>query len=305
MNDKSTMPTLDLAGKIRRDQLAACKGLKSCTKTYFTKFHVLLLFSLLFSSCSNSVSSSIKDIKSYKEVDLENIIDSTTLVLFDVDETLIQPEDSFLINEHTERGLEFRRSFIQKNPEIMKMHDIGGILLEQAARPLIEKEVIDIINILKKNNINVFAITAMNTGEYSSIGRMEKWRYSHLKNLGFEGTHKNEDFFLNGFKRNPVFYKGIIATDLEDKGKVLIDVLDQINLKPHKIIMFDDSLEFLESVEKACNKRQINFFGYRYNGAKKKDWNEKLISFQFEYLIKHKKWLSDEEAEQKMTNFNL
>ncbi len=263
-------------------------------------FYTFLLFALLAGCAANNQTITIKSIQSYDQVNFENITDPATVVLFDVDETLIQPEDTYLINEHSERGLKFRQSLIQKHPEISKMHDIGGIILDQAARPLIEKEVINKISTLKKNNINVFAITAMNTGEYSNIGRMERWRYEHLKKLGFEGTYQNDDFYLQGFKRKPVFYKSIIATDLEDKGEVLMAVLDKINLRPRKIIMFDDTLEFLYSVEKECKKRGIIFFGYHYNGAKKKNWDENLISYQAEYLIKHKKWLSDAEVKEKM-----
>jgi hypothetical protein len=267
---------------------------------FMRNFYTFLLFALLAGCAANNQTITIKSIQSYDQVNFENITDPATVVLFDVDETLIQPEDTYLINEHSERGLKFRQSLIQKHPEISKMHDIGGIILDQAARPLIEKEVINKISTLKKNNINVFAITAMNTGEYSNIGRMERWRYEHLKKLGFEGTYQNDDFYLQGFKRKPVFYKSIIATDLEDKGEVLMAVLDKINLRPRKIIMFDDTLEFLYSVEKECKKRGIIFFGYHYNGAKKKNWDENLISYQAEYLIKHKKWLSDAEVKEKM-----
>lgn len=267
---------------------------------FMRKFYTFLLFALLAGCAANNQTITIKSIQSYDQVNFENITDPATVVLFDVDETLIQPEDTYLINEHSERGLKFRQSLIQKHPEISKMHDIGGIILDQAARPLIEKEVINKVSTLKKNNINVFAITAMNTGEYSNIGRMERWRYEHLKKLGFEGTYQNDDFYLQGFKRKPVFYKSIIATDLEDKGEVLMAVLDKINLRPQKIIMFDDTLEFLYSVEKECKKRGVIFFGYHYNGAKKKNWDENLISYQAEYLIKHKKWLSDAEVKEKM-----
>jgi hypothetical protein len=267
--------------------------------------YIFLLFILLAACTVSNPTNTIKNIQSYDQVNFEYITDPATVVLFDVDETLIQPEDTYLVNEHSERGIKFRQSLIKKHPEIMKMHDIGGIILAQAARPLIEKDVINKISILKKNNINIFAITAMNTGKYSNIGRMEKWRYEHLKKMGFEGSYQNDDFYLPGFKRKPVFYKSIIATDLEEKGEVLMVTLDKINLRPQKIIMFDDSLEFLYSVEKECIKRGIIFLGYHYNGAKKKDWDEDLISFQAEYLIKHKKWLSDVEVKEKIRKNSL
>lgn len=261
---------------------------------------------LLLMACSSPTPNhTIFTIHSFDEVAFEDITDPSTLVLFDVDETLIQPDDTYLINEHSERGLKFRQSLIQKHPEIMKIHDIGGIILHQAERSLIENEVISKIKILKKKNIKVFAITAMNTGAYSNIGRMEKWRYEHLKKLGFEGAYPNDDFYLQGFKRKPVFYKGIIATDLEDKGEVLASILQRLNLKPKKIIMFDDTLEFLESVQKECIKKNLDFTGYHYRGAKTKDWDEELIQFQAQFLIKHKRWLSDEEAKSMLRKVKL
>lgn len=269
------------------------------------KIHAFLLCALLMACTDHRDNSTIQSIQSYNEVNFENIINSSALVLFDVDETLIQPEDAYLINEHSEKALKFRETLIKKYPELKKTNDIGSIILTHAKRPLVERSVINKINRLKENNIPVFAITAMNTGPYEGIDRMEKWRYEHLNSVGFEGSYQDRDFYLQGFKRKPVFYKGIIATDLEDKGKVLGAVLDRLNLKPKNIIMFDDAIDFLRSVEKECKKRGIGFLGYHYNGAKGKAWDEKLISFQAEYLIKHKQWLNDAEAKEKMKNKNL
>ena len=138
--------------------------------------------------------------------------------------------------------------------------------------------------------------TGMNTGPYGSLPSLEEWRYSHLKSLGFQGSYGDLIFSLPNFKRNPVFYKGVLATDLESKGPVLGAFLDQVGLKPHKIVMFDDHLSDLQSVQKECEKRGIAFQGYQYQRAHSKPWDEALIQFQAEYLIKHKRWLNDEEV---------
>ncbi|MBA3814482.1 MAG: DUF2608 domain-containing protein [Alphaproteobacteria bacterium] len=105
---------------------------------------------------------------------------------------------------------------------------------------------------------------------------------------------------INGFNRNPVFYKGILSTDLEVKGPVLGAFLDQVKLKPHKIVMFDDDLPCLQSVQQECEKRGIAFHGYQYLGAHAKPWDEAIVQFQADYLIKHKKWLNNDEAKKKI-----
>lgn len=184
---------------------------------------------------------SISDIQSFDEVDFSQLGSPGALVLFDVDKTLIQPEDSYVSNAD--------------------FHHVKYLLVEPS---IIEK-----IDLLKQRKMTVLAITAMNTGEYWPYESMEKWRYEHLKELGFEGDYQDQDFDIKDFKKHPVFYKGIIATDGEAKGHVLGTVLDRLSLKPTEIIMFDDRLSFLESVKAECNRRLIPFHGYHYHGAQK------------------------------------
>ena len=80
------------------------------------------------------------------------------------------------------------------------------------------------------------------------------------------------------------------------KGPVIFAFLDYIKYVPKKIIFFDDSIEYLESTLKECKKRNIPFQRYLYKHASTKPWDEELISFQSEYLLQHKKWLSDKDA---------
>ena len=130
---------------------------------------------------------------------------------------------------------------------------------------------------------------------------MEAWRYGQLKGVGFEGSFPDTVFKIPEFQRNPVFFRGIIATDLEDKGKVLEVVLDKLGITPPEIVMFDDTLEHLQSVAKICREHKIPFEGYHYKGAKIKPWNEKLIRFQAETLMHKKIWVSDHLAKMRLS----
>lgn len=238
---------------------------------------------------------SIEPIHSFNVVDF-HAIEPNTLVVFDVDETLTQPTDTYLINEHSPQAEAFKKKLFQQHPEVKDWNALASIMLQEAPRPLIEPIVVQKIKELEARHILMIVCTGMNTGPYGSLPSLEEWRYNSLKSLGFQGSYESLVFKINGFNRNPVFYKGVLSTDLEVKGPVLGAFLDQVKLKPHKIVMFDDDLPCLQSVQKECEKRGIAFQGYQYQRAHSKPWDKALIQFQADYLIKHKKWLNDDEV---------
>lgn len=237
----------------------------------------------------------ITPIASFAEVDF-NAIDRDTLVVFDVDETLIQPVDMYYINEGSPQAQAVKKKLIEGHPEIKDWDEYMDILIKQVQRPLLEPMVIAKINALQKIGVIVIAVTAMNTGKYGQYDRLERWRYEHLGSFGFEGSFNDLiiDFEMNNKK--PVFYKGILATDTLLKGPVLFAFLDRINHRPKKIIMFDDSKEYLESVAEESKKHGVKFQGYWYKGAHEKAWDQVVIEYQIEHLLKHKKWISDDEV---------
>lgn len=151
----------------------------------------------------------ITTIKSFAEVDF-NAIDTNTLVVFDVDETLIQPIDSYSINEFTPQGNAFKKQLFESHPEIKDWDEYMDILIKQVQRPLLEPMVIEKINALQKRGVIVIACTGLNTGKYGSYDRLERWRYEHLASFGFEGSFNDLiiDFAMDNKK--PVFIKAYL-----------------------------------------------------------------------------------------------
>ena len=241
----------------------------------------------------------IELLKSHGDIDY-GCINSDTLVIYDVDETLIQPTDTYLIHEHTSHGKAFLTKFVDSNPQFKNWDQLTSLLLKTANRPLIEKNIPEILKNIREKGAKIIALTAMNTGSLGDIYSLEKWRYSHLKQLGFVGDFASKIIHLKGFKRSPVFYKGMAAADLENKGPVLTALLKTLNYQPGSIIAIDDDIHALQSIQSACQDLNIPFKGYLYTGYKKpdkeKDWDEDMILFQANYLLNHKKWLSDQEA---------
>jgi len=263
------------------------------------KINFKIIFTLLIivgiGSCILKQQEHIKTITSFNEVDFKKI-SSDTLVIFDVDETLIQPEDVYLINENSQEAKKFKTKVLAQHPEIKDWNALFSIILLEAKRPLLEPYIVDNIQELKNRNIPVIALTAMNTGPLGTIPMLEDWRYNQLKSVGFEGSFENLIFPVSIAQGHPAFYKGILAADLQPKGPVLGAFLDYMKWKPKNIIMFDDSKQYLLTVLEECKKRGITFQGYQYKRAYTKAWDENLVQFQANYLIEHKKWLNDEQA---------
>ena len=244
-------------------------------------------------SCFDS-SCQILPIKSFHEVNFD-AIEPKTLVLFDVDETLIQPRDALVMNLFSPQGKELIARFKQKYPALDVTY-IHSLMSLQAARPLIEPDIIPIITRLKQREIPVIACSYMYTGPYGVLSTTQEWRYEHLKLLGFNGSYDDRIINFKFGSKNPVFYKGILAVDLSPKGPVMGMLLDSMILQPTKIVVFDDRLDHLQSIEEECKKRGIRCEGYHYQGAIERPWDELLAQFQVEYLLAHKKWLSDQMA---------
>lgn len=268
-------------------------------------YRIILTFisGFFFVGCLHLRTEEIHTIKSIEEVDFSDI-QQNTLVIFDVDETLIQPSDIYVLNENTSVAKVFREKMIFANPQVKNWDALMSIIILSAKRPLIESTVLSKIELLRKHHVPVIAFTGMNSGSLGSIKKLEEWRYNQLKTLGFEGDFKDKTIHFTEFNRHPVFYRGVLVSDLEEKGPVLGEFLDKMHLSPLKIIMFDDDAELLGSVQAECQKRHIAFQGYLYQGAKSKSWDEKLVQFQAEYLIKNRIWLNDTEVKEKIINID-
>jgi hypothetical protein len=259
-----------------------------------------------YRATSSNHSSFIQKIQSFKDVNFDTI-QPDSLVVFDVDDTLIQPVDTILINAHTAQAKKFLE-WLKKTYPID--WDLAGSVfkhwqLYKAKSRLIEPSIIDTIEQLKTRDIPVIACTFIYTGYRGGTKEpLEKWRYNHLKSLGFEGSYTTKIIKFDVDNNHPVFYKGILATDKVPKGIAIGAFLDAIGVHPKIIIMFDDTYDFLFSVQQECISRGIIFQGYQCQGAKPKAWDEDLIKFQGRYLVEHGQWLSDQEAQNMRTYKN-
>jgi hypothetical protein len=276
------------------------------------KFNFIFILAFIFGGCFNT-KSDIQEIDSFKEVKtiLENI-DPQTLVIFDIDDTLLAPENIqfqkwFL---KTKKGQMFDKAIethvkTQENPT-----EYGKVLEAKSMRNsqpiLIEPINADIIHELQNQNIKTIALTHCSTGSAGRdiIPSLPKWRYEKLKNNGidFSPSFGSQEIVFEHMTskvgRHPVFYKGILLTDAFSKGEVLSAFLNRVNWKPKKVIFFDDGLKYLTSVKDEIKKHNIPFQGYLYKGAQSlpKEIDEEILEIQLQHLKKHDEFLSDKDA---------
>lgn len=224
-------------------------------------------------------------------------VDKNTLVLFDVDDTLIT---SPALNPNYFTWW-FKALFILRYPSHITLNWENAYSLLWATVPftLTDPSVIDAIKTFQEKHATVLALTSMESGSYGLIESMPVWRYTMLKHMGIEFSQQFADHVFDNFppyrSNYPTLYKGILCANQQNKGAVLQAFLTYAKLKPSRIIAFDDSLAALQSIGKICETAAISCTLIQYRHPETPaTWNAWHALEQFEYLIKEHRWMSDE-----------
>ena len=235
------------------------------------------------------------------EKELKNL-DENSLVVLDVDYTLIVPNDRIL----SACGEEHFQKFLRKLREMGNQGEIlGSKIALQSRVSLIDERIHHILEFLKQKNIKVIALTAMQTGKYGQIPSVEEWRVNQLRSVGIDlsWAFPNVDSVVleeieGGKGTLPVFKQGILASAKYPKGEVLVTFLRRMQWRPSKIYFVDDRMEFINSVEIELDKENIPHVSFHYTTVTDRpcQLDEQLADFQFNHLLEKGEWLNDNEA---------
>lgn len=242
----------------------------------------------------------ITNIYSYQSVKHEvEAADENTLVLFDVDDTLISTHD--VVARGTYYPWWYALLVFFRFPYfIKKVHfeEAYSIVLTQAERILIDPFVKELINGFHKKKSIIVGLTSIETGKFGNVEDIALWRYRMLADLGIHFTNDFENIKFINFASHrgnyPELYNGILCTNHEDKGKVLKTFLQYANITPRNIIFFDDKIYNLESVGNFCKKNNIGckLFHVRIVQTWPQEWNLSRIFKQIKILSQEKRWVS-------------
>lgn len=236
-------------------------------------------------------------------------LDANSLVLLDVDDTLLMPKDCILQSNAERYVLQYSKdAYLETNKNAPK--NIPALIWAKMQYETVNPKLVDIVQDLQIKNIKTIAFTNAPIGPHDSIPSMEDWRIEHLKQNQFDFSSAFPDFPLLPFDLNtgifarfktpaPVLFKlGVLYANGQHKGPVLKAFLKVINCKPSIIFFLDDRLDYLKSVEKALEGSDIAFVGFHYTEAKAKPCkvNGPVARFQFLHLYRDGEWLNDDEA---------
>ena len=247
------------------------------------------------------IPSSIRTVGSFLEIKLDNL-PSESLVIFDVDETLITPADILL----KPAGRSFS-GWEKIKPE--QLENYLSIMLASTSYVLVDEEIPIIIQRLSQKKISAMGLTACSTGSIGVIQSMEKWRFDQLKAVGidFSSFFTEEYVFselVSATSSPPLFMNGILftgdfqAADNSTKGQLFGIFLDRINWKPEQIVFIDDDMKHLEAMLKELDQRGIPFQGYLLKKPSP-ELDKEIAQFQIQTLLHSNKWISDNEAKKR------
>lgn len=262
---------------------------------------LLRLICCLFITCFSLLEGIIFEIENLKKFE-ETLqkLDKSSLVLFDVDYTLLTPQDASL--KPCGKGL--RRKFLHVL-DLKRREYLQSILALESEEELMDRSFPLLIEEMQKNNVPVIGLTALETGEYGKIKQLEDWRISQLKKFNMDFSSEFRDYNpiilteCNSYNGHyPLFKNGVLFTNRQPKGEVLSNFLKKVGWVPNRILFMDDSIDQIKSVESAAKILGIEFIGFHYTAAEKNscEFDPLVGEFQFKNLVENETWLRKTEA---------
>lgn len=227
--------------------------------------------------------------------------DANTLIVFDIDDTITSSPDMFARMSYWPWWFKMRLAWSFPHFfNIEKREATLSVVWRQAPRMLIEDTIVTMIQDLQKKGCIVLGLTAMQTGGYGDISDFPQWRFEQLSKMGIVFTQRYDNKIfeeLPTYRGNkPMLCGGILCTNQHDKGKVLAAFLDYAQIKPTKIISFDDNKNHLHSIGLLQKHYDIPCILFEYRGAclLPGTWNTRRALKQLKMVEHKKQWISDQ-----------
>ena len=221
-----------------------------------------------------------------------------TLILMDIDDTLIVPAQMVGLDEWLNlRWKKHEADGMSKSVALEKALAEWESIRHVTKMKTVEKETPTFIKDLQKKGHKIMGLT---TQGLSLATRTVQQLQENQIDLSATAPTK-EDYYVNLSGHSVLFRKGILFTSGKSKGEAFFIFCDSIGLKPKRIVFIDDKASHLASVETEAQKRGIEYIGLRYAYADihKAAFRPEIADYQFLHS-NFAKLLSDEEAERKM-----
>ena len=231
---------------------------------------------------------------------LSQYVDEKTLLILDIDDTLLITKQMLGCDEWFKHRLNINQKKLEGNFQ----HALDLTLFEwEGIRHITEMEIVEpglvkVVHDLQKKPITLMGLT---TQSLSLSKRTAHQLKSHYLDLSITAPEKRAyHVFLDD--HDLFFNKGILFTDGAHKGKAFFQFCDHVGYLPKRIVFVNDKASHIKEIEDEAIKRNIEFLGlrYAYSDAKKEVFSQEIADFQFHNSSFHR-LLTDDEAKELMT----
>ena len=261
----------------------------------FNNLFTRLIFICTFFLAPLSLSGEILEFNSMHN--LEEYLTPGSLIVFDIDNTLIEPVQELGKDQWFGRKIQryIEQGFNSKNAlevTLKQWTAVQNITDMQLAEPGIDT----LIKKLQKQGFSTIGLTTRGLDLCNrTIDQLQSVK------IKLDRTHKNKkDIFFHIEKVGVLYRGGIIFTCNTHKGKALFKFLKKSNLKPSHVVFINDKHSHLLPVEEYCEKHNILFTGLRYNQLDPKVQNFRMDIADLQEA-QFGKIVSDENAEAKLS----
>lgn len=233
--------------------------------------------------------------------DLQKYIKPNSLVLIDIDDTLMEPKQTlgsdvwfrWRIDYYKNQGVEPR---IALETALMDWVSVQSLTQVKLVEPGTDK----IVQRIQDEGFHVMGLTTR--GASLATRTTQQLKTIDIDLSRSAPTH-NELLFLN--PHEVIFKNGALFTSGTHKGKALFKFLDQINEQFSvdeigEVVFINDKTTHLAQIRESCEERGIPFIGLRYGFSDERvnNFSEEIALYQFEQFGKI---LSDQEASEELS----
>ena len=241
-------------------------------RKYLTIVSVFSLF--ILNLCGEIVEvSRFDEIKSY--------VDKETLVLLDIDDTLLIPTQTLgtdvwfmdRLKNHAENGKSKEEALDKALAEWEAVRHLTNVKLVETTTDSVVRE-------LQDHQIAVMGLTTQGLA-------LATRTVNQLKSLSIDLVRtapcEKEHFIFN--EQSILYRRGILFTSGTPKGVALMKLLKKIDYHPKKIVFINDKKTHLMDVETTVLEHGIAFTGLRYNYSDDRvsHYNKQLADIQWKH----------------------
>lgn len=229
--------------------------------------------------------------------------DQDALVLFDVDQTLITPDDPILKPKYDKLLDDLMGGKKIITDEFGKTRYIFREILMHAPHSLIDPKSLVLVQKLQAKGIPVIAFSAAPGGKIGEVDSFIDWRINELHHFGFDFQSAFPHIQTLELPKDmdlefpPIYKSGVLITSLHDKGPVLLNFFKQSNWTPKKLVFIDDQMSNIRSVVESL-EGHTEILGIHYTGANLIPCalENKAAKYQVDHFLETGNWISQSQA---------